>query len=45
MADIKPEVDKNFNVTRKSKVSGLWESVIGLEVHAQVMDARLRLTG
>ena len=44
LADIKTEVDKNFNVTRKSKISGLWESVIGLEVHAQVMNARLRLT-
>ena len=44
LADIKTKVDKNFNVTRESKTSGLWESVIGLEVHAQVMNARLRLT-
>ena len=43
LADIKTKVDKNFNVTRESKTSGPWESVIGLEVHAQVMKARLRL--
>ena len=36
LADIKTEVDKNQNVTRRSKHSGAWESVIGLEVHAQV---------
>ena len=36
LADIKTEVDKNQNVTRRSKQSGIWESVIGLEVHAQV---------
>ena len=36
LADIKTEVDKNRNVTRRSKQSGIWESVIGLEVHAQV---------
>ena len=36
LADIKTEVDKNQNVTRRSKHSGIWESVIGLEVHAQV---------
>ena len=37
LADIKTEVDKNHNVTRRSKRSGIWESVIGLEVHAQVL--------
>ena len=37
LADIKTEVDKNQNVTRRSKQSGIWESVIGLEVHAQVI--------
>ena len=36
LADIKTEVDKNRNVTRRSKQSGIWESVIGIEVHAQV---------
>ena len=44
LADIKTKVDKSFNVMRESKTSGPWESVIGLEVHAQVMKARLRLT-
>ena len=36
LADIKTEVDKNRNVTRLSKQSGIWQSVVGLEVHAQV---------
>ena len=44
LADLKTKVDKNFNVTRESKTSGLWESVIGLEVHAQVMNAGVCLS-
>jgi len=35
VADLKTFVDKNKNILRKS-TSGVWESVIGLEVHAQI---------
>jgi hypothetical protein len=35
IADIKTVWDKKGNILRKSS-SGLWESVIGLEVHAQI---------
>jgi len=35
IADIKTLVDEKKNILRKSS-SGIWESVIGLEVHAQI---------
>jgi hypothetical protein len=35
IAVIKTVLDKKGNILRKSS-SGLWESVIGLEVHAQI---------
>ena len=36
VAKLKTVIDKNKNIKRVSDTGGAWESVIGLEIHAQI---------